>query len=147
MRHREQSEGQVRLHEKEESSLDSWLNQPSRARELQRSVHVVDELTPYRSKPVIGDFMQRAVLVLAMAASLVAGNAAAKEAVCNYAAGETLLTGQELSHVHSDCHWYVVGCMVITTTRFYACVDSRGHATSSGILTTSKRGWFGYNES
>ena len=88
--------------------------------------------------------MQRAILVLALAGSLVAGNAVARQQVCNYAAGETLLVGPYTSEVLSDCHWYLLGdCRLRTTTQLYACADANGHVTNSGVLTVSTKGWYG----
>lgn len=86
--------------------------------------------------------MQKIPFVLALAGSVFAGNAFAREPVCNYAAGETLLHGPHTSDVRIDCELqsWPDSCRLHITTQLFACANASGQVTRSGILTVTRHG-------
>ena len=87
--------------------------------------------------------MKKAALVLAAVAAVFTGHAVGA-APCNYAAGETLLTGGGyITSTYSDCHWYYLGdCGTWVTTERYACMGAGGQITRSGIMTVTRHGLY-----
>lgn len=86
--------------------------------------------------------MKTLAFALALAGSLVTGNAFAKGPVCNYAAGETLLSGPYTDISFTNCPEGLLrnlACKYQKTTQLYACSDASGHITRSGILTVTWR--------